>query len=261
MSEYVVMPKSDYVSACDTIREKTGSTEPIKSNELVEKTETVYQKGYEQGKSEGGTSEVADVDTVISVITRGSTTFASMFSDYINVTYSEVAKVIYKPSITSNATNFYNMFNNCHYLTSLPEMDTSNGTNFNRMFHNCMSLKMIPELDTSNGIKFSDMFRSCSALVTVSKIDVSKATDCARMFMGCSSLQNITFKGEIVVSIDFGDSPLLSSDSVDSIGNAVIDLTGQDSQTVTLNKAVIEGMSDEQKAVFTNKNWTIVSKG
>lgn len=72
MSEYAVMPKSDYVSACDTIREKTGSTEPIKSNELVEKTETVYQKGYEQGKSEGGTSEVADVDTVLNMKRRNN---------------------------------------------------------------------------------------------------------------------------------------------------------------------------------------------
>lgn len=41
MSEYVVMPKSDYVSACDAIREKTGSTEPIKSSELVEKVKSI----------------------------------------------------------------------------------------------------------------------------------------------------------------------------------------------------------------------------
>lgn len=34
MAEYVVMPKSDYIAACDAIREKTGTTDPIKSSEL-----------------------------------------------------------------------------------------------------------------------------------------------------------------------------------------------------------------------------------
>lgn len=36
MPEYVVMPKADYVDACDAAREKTGGTEAIKSGELGE---------------------------------------------------------------------------------------------------------------------------------------------------------------------------------------------------------------------------------
>ena len=34
MSEYVIMPKADYVAACDAIREKTGKTDLIKSGDM-----------------------------------------------------------------------------------------------------------------------------------------------------------------------------------------------------------------------------------
>lgn len=34
MAEYAVMPKSDYVDACDAVREKTGGTDAIKSGQL-----------------------------------------------------------------------------------------------------------------------------------------------------------------------------------------------------------------------------------
>lgn len=37
MSKYAVMPLVDYVSACDVVREKTGTTDIIKSGELAEK--------------------------------------------------------------------------------------------------------------------------------------------------------------------------------------------------------------------------------
>lgn len=36
MSEYVIMPKEDYSSICDAIREKIGSTDLIKSGEIAD---------------------------------------------------------------------------------------------------------------------------------------------------------------------------------------------------------------------------------
>ncbi len=42
---HAVMPLSDYVGACDVIREKTGGTEPIKSGELVEQIGAVHTAG------------------------------------------------------------------------------------------------------------------------------------------------------------------------------------------------------------------------
>ena len=48
MSEYVMMPKEDYVSICDTIREKLGITDLIKSNEMVDLIKSIGDSGTAQ---------------------------------------------------------------------------------------------------------------------------------------------------------------------------------------------------------------------
>ncbi|MBE7093008.1 MAG: hypothetical protein E7365_07530, partial [Clostridiales bacterium] len=53
MSKNAIMPLDDYISACEKIREKTGSTETIKSGELANKINDVYSAG----KNAGGGSE------------------------------------------------------------------------------------------------------------------------------------------------------------------------------------------------------------
>lgn len=45
MSEYAVMPVTDYINTCEKIREKTSSTAVIKSGEMADKIEKVYEKG------------------------------------------------------------------------------------------------------------------------------------------------------------------------------------------------------------------------
>lgn len=44
MSEYVIMPKADYVAATDTIRAALGKTDPIKSGELAGEIKTITDK-------------------------------------------------------------------------------------------------------------------------------------------------------------------------------------------------------------------------
>lgn len=58
MSKNAVMPLSDYKNACDAIREKTGSTDLIKSGDMAEKIMGIsgggddgsYNEGFEDGK-------------------------------------------------------------------------------------------------------------------------------------------------------------------------------------------------------------------
>lgn len=45
MSEYAVMPLSDYQAACDTIRNNTEVEDTIKSGELADKIQSVYESG------------------------------------------------------------------------------------------------------------------------------------------------------------------------------------------------------------------------
>lgn len=65
---YAVMPKEDYEHACDVLREYTGESELIKSGELEENIDKVYdvgaaageEKGFSRGYGEGHTAGVAD---------------------------------------------------------------------------------------------------------------------------------------------------------------------------------------------------------
>ena len=50
---YAVMPKEDYEHACDVLREYTGEDELIKSGELPENIDKVYDAGSAAGEEKG----------------------------------------------------------------------------------------------------------------------------------------------------------------------------------------------------------------
>jgi hypothetical protein len=75
---------------------------------------------------------------------------------------------------------------------------------------------------------------------------------------GCMRLENITVEGTIGKSIAFAQSSLLTTASVNSIINALKDLTGAAAQTLTLHADVGARLTEAQKAAITAKNWTLV---
>ena len=77
-------------------------------------------------------------------------------------------------------------------------------------------------------------------------------------FLGLPKLTNITFEGVIGYSVSFGDSPLLTNESVQSIIDHLRDLTDAASQTLTFHATVGGKLTDAQKAAITAKNWTLV---
>lgn len=130
------------------------------------------------------------------------------------------------------------------------------------MFSGCTSLKSVVDLDLEKVSTIIYLFNGCNSLETVHLKNLQKTTNIDGAFNQCYALKNLTIEnGEISSNINLGDSSQLTDLSINSIENALVDLTGQSSKNITLNKAVIERMSDEQKLKFTNKNWTIVSKG
>lgn len=48
MADYAVMPKADYLDACNAIREKTGSTDVIKSGDMGTKIRAIETSGLSQ---------------------------------------------------------------------------------------------------------------------------------------------------------------------------------------------------------------------
>lgn len=141
----------------------------------------------------------------------------------------------------------------------IAKIDTSNGINFSRMFYGCTSLKTISELNVSNGLYFDECFSGCTALTTINQLDMSKAVNVNAMFYNCSALENITLVGTLNPNqtLNFGYSKLLTVDSILSIFNALVDLTGSTAKTITLGSTNLAKLTDEQKAIATNKNWNL----
>ena len=94
---------------------------------------------------------------------------------------------------TSLAQDWYRAFNNCRYLTSLPDpfYDTSNATSMEDMFGYCFKLTTVPNFNTSNVTDMSMMFESCRNLITVPNFDTSNATSMHGMLHWCNNLTTV----------------------------------------------------------------------
>lgn len=100
-------------------------------------------------------------------------------------------------------------------------------------------------------------FYKCQSLVTIKKLNVTNATSLNNSFYACPALENITFDGEIRLSVSLSQSNLLSDDSVQSIIDHLADLTGKEKQTLQFHSAVLLRLTDEQFATILAKNWNI----
>lgn len=167
---------------------------------------------------------------------------------------------------TSNVTNMNSMFNYCDKLKSLDlsHFDTSNVTDMNYMFGYCMRLASlnISNWDTSNVTDISYMFYYCQNLksLNISNLDTSKVTRVVNMFYNCSSLETINCDGLqlpdlSLAYIGLNRSPL-TVDSIVGLLNALPQSTKNYSFQIGTDN--IAKLSDDQKAIATNKGWTLV---
>lgn len=93
---------------------------------------------------------------------------------------------------------------------------------------------------------------------TIDKLIVTPNVLFTNAFINNSELTNITFEGIIGNAISFQWQNKLSDASVQSVIDHLQDLTGADSKTVTFHGTVGARLTEEQKAVITAKNWTLV---
>ena len=131
-------------------------------------------------------------------------------------------------------------------------------TDINRCFASCSNLTTISLIDTSNVVNFQYAFASCSNLTTISLIDASSAKYLQGLFLGCSKITNLGgFKNLAGSGLDLSSATLLTVESLMNVINNLKDLTGGTAQTLTLGATNLAKLTDEQKAVATNKNWVL----
>ena len=189
---------------------------------------------------------------------------------------------------TSEVASMRSMFSECSSLQSIPQLDTSKLTDMRNMFNNCQKLAAIPQLDTSMVTNMQSLFYNCSKLATVPKLDTSKVTSLSGMFGGCTSLTSIPLldcSSVTNTNAPFGSSELRqltdlggfkdlkvswSSNFLDRVPNATVEslmnvinnlydlaANGLPGKTLKFGTTNLAKLTDEQKAVATNKGWTL----
>ena len=175
--------------------------------------------------------------------------------------FSECTSLISIPQLdTSNVTTMSNMFYYCPSLTSVPLFDTSKVTNMSQCFNNCKKLTNIPQLNTSNVTDMSYMLSGSISLTSIPKLDATSLTTARYMFGYSYALLNkfTDFGGLTNLKVDLDLSPCtaLTKESLLNVFNEAADVTASP-KTLTLGTKNLNKLTDDEKAIATNKGWTL----
>ena len=136
-----------------------------------------YTEGYNVGYAEGQGSGAGIINVGEVGIKFGCSTFTEL------PPYYDFKDVI----------NMDDMFRECEYLVTIPEMSTSKVTSMESTFYLCKKLTTIPMLNTSNVISMSDTFGNCQSLTTIPELNTSMVWSMNGLFTGCISLTSIPY--------------------------------------------------------------------
>lgn len=181
------------------------------------------------------------------------------YNDTANVTnmesmFQNCNKLTTIPTLgTSKVSNMKNMFTTSG-VTTIPQLDTSNVTTMYFMFYNCNKLTTIPGLDTSNVTEMYGMFANCSKLTSIGALDASKCRDFGLIFSNCNSLTSIGLYG-FTRTIDITPTAL-GHDAIVAFLNQAGSAFNS-SQKITMGSAKLALLSNEEKAIATNKGWQL----
>ena len=188
-------------------------------------------------------------------------TFFGMFDECYKIENIDVSKWN-----TSSATDMSWMFsrNNLKSL-DVSNFDTSKVTNMHAMFIGSQSLTRldVSNFDTSNVLDFSSIFsywRGVSKELNISGLNLSKCTSMEGTFRG-SDFKVIRCDGLRLPNIDMSNIGLDTSTelTVDSIVGLLNALPQSDKgYSFQIGSGNIAKLSDEQKAIATNKGWTLI---
>lgn len=158
---------------------------------------------------------------------------------------------------TSNVTNMSYMFYECLMLTSVPQFNTSKVTDMSYMFYDCSTLRAFPQFDTSEVKNMSNMCRNCLKLTSVPLLNTSKVTSMTNAFSIINSALTTLggFTG-LNVALDLSRLTALTHDSIMNVINEAADVTASP-KTLTLGSTNLAKLTAAEKAVATNKGWTL----
>lgn len=132
--------------------------------------------------------------------------------------------------------------------------DTGKVYDITNMFRNCNELTTIPLINTALVKNMALTFYGCSKLSTIPQLDVRSVYSMSNTFLSCSSLKSILMTG-MKVSFDISASTKFERADLVTILNNLATVTS--TQTLTMGATNLAKLTDEDKAIATNKGWTL----
>lgn len=166
-----------------------------------------------------------------------------------------------------NCTSMFAMFDSCSALKNFDpsRWNTSKVTNMEWVFVRCASLTSLDlsYWDTSQVTIMGNFFNSCTSLTSldISGWNTSKVNNMRNMLYNCPSLETLKCDNLILPNIELGNIGLVYSTklSVDSIVGLLNALPQSDKgYSFQIGEINIAKLSDEQKAIATDKGWTLI---
>lgn len=219
-----------------------------------------YNKGYDNGYAKGvEAGKQAEYDAFWDVYQN-----KGKITDYSGAFRDRWTDEIFKPKYDIRPITASTMFMN----TSIVDLkgclerqgvvlDTSNCTNASQMF-GAAKTKYVPTLDLRKCTNMASFIYSSCKIESIEKLIVSETTPLGTNFQYCSGLTTIVIEGVIGVNVSFRDCSKLTVDSLKSILSALKDISGTGtSLTCTLGTTNLNKLSTAEKAVATQKGWTL----
>lgn len=154
-----------------------------------------------------------------------------------------------------------NVFDGC---TSLKNITLP--TSINKIDNNAFSNSGIENIVIHNGITRlgNSVFYGCTSLSEITlpnTISSINATNGSRYntFSDCTALTTVNLEQDFNCSISFYSSANITNAA--EMLTKLKDLTGETAKTITFAKSVYDGLTADEIAVATNKNWTVASYG
>ena len=159
------------------------------------------------------------------------------------------------PMVDVSGGNYFSYaWQGCRALTSFPQLNVSKGIGFRNAWYGCIGLTEFPMLNLHNGTDFYMAWYGCSSLTEFPSLDLSKGTNFGGAWTNCKALTTLGGFGAISADIDLHWSTLLTAESIMNIINQAATVTGK---TMKFGSTNLNKLTDEQKAVATNKGWTL----
>ena len=248
MAEYLIKAET-LTSIADAIRSKTGKTDRLTPNEMASGVNDVHEAGKK-------TEYDAFWDACQGNGERTHYTYGFAGNGWTDENFKP--KYDIKPQNNANGlfrnTRIVNL-KQCIESCGV-ELDLSGVTSFVDGFRQNYNLKVLPKLDCSKLAGLTDVFTDATALETIEELKVSETTAYNSTFYNCNSLTHMIMTGVIAKNIDLHWSTKLTHESLMSIIN-VLQTKTSGTWTVTLGTTNLNKLTDAEKAIATQKGWTL----